>query len=127
MAACIVLWLLASLTGAHGFQLFLSWLTIPAAIMTSVYTAFLFAQSKARDLWQNPLLPFHLGLQALLAGAAIMGIFGAFANPAFVAASLWTVAISALIHVLVTWGEIALPTRNGTRKLSQQTHDTRCF
>jgi formate-dependent nitrite reductase membrane component NrfD len=108
-SALIVLWLLASLVGGYGFQKFLSWLLMPTALMTSVYTAFLFAQSKARDLWQNPLLPFHLGLQALLAGAAIMGILGAFANPAFVTASLWTVAMSALIHVLISWGEISLP------------------
>ncbi len=107
--ALLLLWLLASLNGGYGFQKFLIWLMMPTALMTSVYTAFLFAQSKARDLWQNPLLPFHLGLQALLAGAAIMGILGAFANPAFVTASLWTVAISALIHVLITWGEISLP------------------
>jgi hypothetical protein len=37
--------------------------------MTAVYTAFLFAQAKARDLWQNPLLPPHLVVQAVLAGA----------------------------------------------------------
>ena len=33
---------------------------IPLAILTAIYTAYLFAQAKARDLWQNPLLPPHL-------------------------------------------------------------------
>ena len=27
--------------------------------MTAIYTAYLFAQAKARDMWQNPLLPPH--------------------------------------------------------------------
>ena len=47
------------------------WLAVgglPLAAMTAVYTAYLFAQAKARDLWQNPLLPAHLLVQALLAG-----------------------------------------------------------
>ena len=39
--------------------------------MTAVYTAYLFAQSKARDLWQNPLFPPHMFVHSLLAGAAL--------------------------------------------------------
>ncbi|HEY5906387.1 MAG TPA: NrfD/PsrC family molybdoenzyme membrane anchor subunit, partial [Vicinamibacteria bacterium] len=40
------------------------------AVLTAVYTAFLFGQAKGRDLWQSPLLAPHLVVQALLAGAA---------------------------------------------------------
>ena len=117
----IVLWLLAALTGAKAAQLYLLWLIMPAALMTSVYTAFLFAQSKARDLWQNPLLPFHLGLQALLAGAATMGFIAAFGGgSSFVTASLWTLAVSAGVHALVTWGEISLPHVTAHAKLATQ-------
>ena len=35
-------------------------------LLTAVYTAYLFAQAKARDLWQNPLLPPHFVVQAVL-------------------------------------------------------------
>ena len=57
--------------GAHplvtpGAAQFLVWLTVaglPLGIMTAVYTAYLFAQAKARDMWQNPLLPPHLLVQ----------------------------------------------------------------
>ena len=45
---------------------------IPLAILTAVYTAYLFAQAKARDMWQNPLLPPHLLVQALFASAAAL-------------------------------------------------------
>ena len=46
-------------------------LTLAAAVATAVYTAFLFGQSKGRDLWQSPLLAPHLVIQALVAGAAL--------------------------------------------------------
>jgi Fe-S-cluster-containing dehydrogenase component/formate-dependent nitrite reductase membrane component NrfD len=41
------------------------------ALGSAVYTAFLFGQSKGRDLWQSPLLAPHLAVQALVAGAAL--------------------------------------------------------
>jgi len=50
----------------------LTWLTGLAAAATAVYTAFLFGQSKGRDLWQSPLLAPHLIVQALLAGSAFL-------------------------------------------------------
>ena len=46
-------------------------LTALLAAGTALYTAFLFGQSKGRDLWQSPLLAPHLGVQALVAGAAL--------------------------------------------------------
>jgi Fe-S-cluster-containing dehydrogenase component len=45
--------------------------TLLAAAATAVYTAFLFGQSKGRDLWQSPLLGPHLIVQAFAAGAAL--------------------------------------------------------
>ena len=45
---------------------------LPLSVLTAVYTAYLFAQATARDLWQNPLLPSHLFMQALLAGSAAL-------------------------------------------------------
>ena len=54
---------------------------IPLALATAVYTAYLFAQAKARDLWQSPLLAPHLAVQAVLAGAAAMLPFAAWLAP----------------------------------------------
>jgi len=89
--------------------------------MSAVYTAFLFAQSKARDLWQSPLLPFHLGLQALLAGAALMGIMAVLiGNPDLTAVMLWALAVSAALHTLVVWGELALPTVTAHARLAER-------
>jgi Fe-S-cluster-containing dehydrogenase component/formate-dependent nitrite reductase membrane component NrfD len=42
------------------------------AIGTACYSAFLFAQAKARDLWQSPVFIWHLLAQALIGGAALL-------------------------------------------------------
>ena len=47
-------------------------MTIPAAIMTAGYTAFLFKQAEGRDLWQNPLLFWHLLAQAFMVGSGLL-------------------------------------------------------
>lgn len=47
----------------------LLWLGLPLAVLAAIYTAFLFAQAEGRDLWQSPLLPLHLVIQALVAGS----------------------------------------------------------
>ncbi len=55
---------------------------VPLAVLTAAYTAFLFGQAEGRDLWQSPLLPAHLVLQALGAGAgALLVVGGAVAMP----------------------------------------------
>jgi hypothetical protein len=46
-------------------------LTALLAAFTALYTAFLFGQSKGRDLWQSSLLAPHLIVQALVAGASL--------------------------------------------------------
>jgi len=97
------------------------WLIFPGlvlSILTAVYTAYLFAQAKARDLWQNPLLPPHLLVQALLLGSAVILISSLWfepprrnfleemSPPVFV--SLVSLSISSLIHLLMIWGEVSL-------------------
>ena len=49
-----------------------SGLGVPLAVLSAVYTAWLFAQAKARDLWQSPLLPPQLLVQAAPSGAAAL-------------------------------------------------------
>jgi Fe-S-cluster-containing dehydrogenase component/formate-dependent nitrite reductase membrane component NrfD len=63
---------LASLAGLETPQRILALAGAPLAVMTAVYTGYLFAQAKARDLWQSPLLAPHLLVQAVLAGAAAL-------------------------------------------------------
>lgn len=104
--------LLGSLVGNHQLQFALLLPGLPLAVMTAVYTAYLFAQAKARDLWQSPLLPPHMAVQAALAGAAALFIVVALlpggAPSRLPAVLLWTVAITSATHLLFVLGEVTL-------------------
>ena len=83
----------------------LAWVGVAAAAMTAVYTAYLFAQAKARDLWQSALLPPHLLVQSILVGAAALYIVadaGA-REPLAVILNLAVVA-----HLLLLLGELTV-------------------
>jgi Fe-S-cluster-containing dehydrogenase component/formate-dependent nitrite reductase membrane component NrfD len=86
----------------------LLWAGIPLALFTAVYTAWLFAQARARDLWQSPLLPPHLAVQAVLAGAAALLPWAAAAGDASAAALGWIAAGASAIHLLLVLGEVSL-------------------
>ncbi|HXT20609.1 MAG TPA: 4Fe-4S dicluster domain-containing protein [Thermoanaerobaculia bacterium] len=94
---------------APSWLLPLAALGAPLAALTAIYTAWLFAQAKARDLWQNPLLPPHLLVQALLAGAAtLLPVAVAVAPEAVSTLSRW-LAIGAALHLAMVAGEMTLP------------------
>lgn len=72
------------------------------ALLVAVYTAFLFGQAEGRDLWQSPLLPFHLLVQATLVGAASLLVIGlAVGGPAEISATARFVFGAALVLDLV--------------------------
>ncbi len=78
------------------------------AALTAVYTAYLFAQAKARDLWQNPLLPPHLIVQALLAGAVVLLPVVEYVEPGSANTFFYLVGGLNLLHLLLIAGELTL-------------------
>lgn len=118
----LALHVLASLLGAT-WQGWLALAGIPLALMTAVYTAYLFAQAKARDLWQNPLLPAHLLVQALLLGSAALLLISVAVSGAMpehsilgtidtiraeIFSLIWILAAASVVHLLMIWGEVSL-------------------
>jgi Fe-S-cluster-containing dehydrogenase component/formate-dependent nitrite reductase membrane component NrfD len=101
--------LLAGVIDSDGLRQVLAVPGLPLSLMTAVYTAYLFAQSKARDMWQSPLLPTLIGTQALLAGAAVLLIADSFGDQSVIEPLSWAVAAAALLHLLMVWGEASLP------------------
>jgi formate-dependent nitrite reductase membrane component NrfD len=102
----LALHFIASLAGSESLQVWLLIPGIPLSIMTAVYTAYLFGQAKARDMWQSPLLPPHLLAQALMLGGLVLCLatvlgFGYFADAMF-----WVYAIALVVHLLCVIGEI---------------------
>lgn len=106
--AAVSLHLLGSLLDSVGLQQAAAVLGIPAGVMAAVYTAYLFARSKARDLWQSPLLPPHIALQALLAGSAAMTLAALLWDSEAVGPLAAAVAAAAVLHLLFVWGEVTL-------------------
>jgi Ni/Fe-hydrogenase subunit HybB-like protein len=104
----LALHFLASWMGREREQLWLMFAGVPLGVLTAVYTAYLFAQAKARDLWQNPLLPPHLLVQALLLGSAALLPFGVWLAPALASPLAWVLGLSSLVHLLMVWGEVTL-------------------
>jgi Fe-S-cluster-containing dehydrogenase component/formate-dependent nitrite reductase membrane component NrfD len=84
----------------------------PLAVGTAIYTAFLFGQAEGRDLWQSPLLPFHLLVQSGVAGAAAIAIMATFIElPAGMADLTMRVFVGLLaLDLFVTLiGEFGMP------------------
>lgn len=90
---------------------FFLWLGLPLAIGVAVYTAFLFGQAEGRDLWQSPLLPIHLVVQAgMMGGATVLVMSLAMPVPqAIVTAGVWTFGLGAVLDLFVTlFGEVGM-------------------
>jgi Fe-S-cluster-containing dehydrogenase component/formate-dependent nitrite reductase membrane component NrfD len=89
----------------------LLWPTVLFGFCAAVYTAFLFGQCEGRDLWQTPLLPAHLIVQALLCGAAVLLLLpdsmgGSEAARQFAVPAL---VITLALHLIMLSGEMAMP------------------
>jgi Fe-S-cluster-containing dehydrogenase component/formate-dependent nitrite reductase membrane component NrfD len=91
--------LLLGLTGEAGATRGLAIAGAPLAALTAVYTAFLFGQARARDLWQSPLLAPHMLVQALVLGGAVELLLGA-------AGAGWLLAAAAAAHLALVAGEL---------------------
>ena len=109
-AAAGLLWF-ASVSGRVGLARALTWPAVALAVLAAVYTAFLFAQAEGRDLWQSRLLPWHLLVQSVMAGAAgfllIGPLFDLDAGAARMLAGVFTASLA--LDLLITGGEFGLP------------------
>jgi formate-dependent nitrite reductase membrane component NrfD len=76
----LTLWALTKWFGWSGIEMPLLWLTAIFAILTAIYTAFLFAQAKGRDFWQSPMLSLHMFGHSVAAGGAAFAILLLFAG-----------------------------------------------
>ena len=102
--AVLGLQIFMGLLGGGGTSAALAWAGIPLALGTAVYTAYLFAQAKARDLWQNPLLPPHFVIQALVAGVCFWNLAAPWTAVSFPRA----VSLFTALHLAMIFGELTM-------------------
>lgn len=109
-AAVAGLWLAGSFGAAARLR---PWLAVPALVMpvlATVFTSFLFAQGRGRDLWQSRASAFDLLAQALAAGAAALLLLApaVAADDSLLFALRAALAAALAAHLLLLTGEHAL-------------------
>ena len=77
----LTLWLIASFAGFENLLKYIEPFGIIFALLSAVYTAFLFAQAKGRDFWQSPMLGLHMIIHSLMAGFAVFLMANFFLKP----------------------------------------------
>ncbi len=107
----LTLWAVAMWTGRTETAGIIGWVTAVLAVLTAVYTAFLFAQAKGRDFWQSPTLVLHMLLHAVLAGAAVFALVFLFWMPgeAWIAFVRNTLIVAVILNLLVIAAEMLTP------------------
>lgn len=101
----------AAVTGYSSRAPVLLWCTVLLGFAAAAYTAFLFGQCEGRDLWQTPLLPAHLVVQALLSGSAVLALLPGFlgGSSAGTAVAAHGLLICLGLHLIMVLGEVAIP------------------
>ncbi|MGE3284474.1 MAG: 4Fe-4S dicluster domain-containing protein [Pseudonocardia sp.] len=76
---------------------------VPAGVMVAGYTAFLFGQAEGRDLWQSPLLFWHLVVQAVMVGSGALAVAAVLvgAPSAATAVVARVLVVATILHVLM--------------------------
>lgn len=97
------LWCLAGLLGWHNLITLFAVLTLPVALATTAYTGLLFAQGRARDLWQGTHATIDLVAQSFVEGAALLLVASLFLSHRDSTVHLlgWTLGLATLLHVLI--------------------------
>ncbi|PVZ06376.1 4Fe-4S dicluster domain-containing protein [Actinomycetospora cinnamomea] len=97
-------------------------LGIPTGLMVAGYTAFLFGQAEGRDLWQSPLLFWHLVVQAVMVGAGALAVAALVAGTDAAGAALIVRAlvVATVVHVAMLLVEYL--GRHATRAAATAAH-----
>ncbi len=98
----LTLWLAASFLGFEDYLKFIEPFGIVFALLSAVYTAFLFAQAKGRDFWQSPMLGLHMIIHSLMAGFAVFLLVNLFlnVNVGFTLALTFLTIVTIAVHLI---------------------------
>jgi len=102
---------IGAVAGFSAMTTALQWPTALVGFLAAVYTAFLFGQCEGRDLWQTPLLPVHLIVQALMCGAAVLAMLPVSLSGSSAVLSVARIAliITLAFHLLIVAAEFLMP------------------
>src|SRR5262245_29612394 len=112
---CAFFWLLHLFFG-QGPVVGLRIALVVFGALAAVYTAFLFAQAKGRDLWQSPLLPVHMLTQSVKTGASVLLLVAQLGGLGVESVLVTTLQVALAIYLGMLLIEFTLP---------HVSHDTR--
>jgi Fe-S-cluster-containing dehydrogenase component/formate-dependent nitrite reductase membrane component NrfD len=122
-AAVLGIWFLLGVTGGGDALEVVAWIAAVIGLAVAGYTAFLFGQAEARDLWQSPILLWHMiagtfaaGGGATLAIAPVAGID----NQPLLDTAAWCLIGGAAALGLIALAE--LTSRHPTRNVAEAMH-----
>lgn len=78
-------------------------------VLTAVYTAFLFAQARGRDFWQNPLLALHMLTNSALTGGAMGLLLILLGESELQEGLVGFLRIALVLHLLILAAEVLTP------------------
>ena len=121
-AMLMAVWFLAGIVGMDSIVRICIWLGIPLALGVAGYTAFLFGQAEARDLWQSPMLLWHMIAGAFAAGGGGAVLFSLFFDVPDDAQNvfIWCMVGGAAALGAIAWVELV--SKHPTRNIAEATH-----
>ena len=121
-SAGVGLFLIAGLVDSSVFITATGWLLLPLALGLAGYTAFLFRDSKGCRLWQNPLLPLHLLVQAAVIGAGVLVLVESAAQLPWsdLRALVGILLAGSLLHTALIAGEFVLSNHDAESRAALQ-------
>ncbi|MBT8215501.1 MAG: polysulfide reductase NrfD [Acidimicrobiia bacterium] len=121
-AVVLGLWFLAGIAGADDLVKVLVWIAVPIALAAAGYTAFLFGQAEARDLWQSPILLWHMVAGAFAVGGGAGLILDLFLDVPEEATTAFTWAMVGGSAALGLIAFAELTSRHPTRNIADAMH-----
>ena len=114
------LWILAEMAGVRSLQGVLWFPGLILAVLTTIYTGFLFGQASARDLWLGSPHTIDIAAQAAIGGPAALVMLGTFlGTPEAILRTLGQVILWGLaVHLVIVIFECLVhesPTRHHER------------
>jgi formate-dependent nitrite reductase membrane component NrfD len=121
-AVIVALWFLAGVAGLEGLVQVLTMAAAVVGVATAGYTAFLFGQAEARDLWQSPTLLFHMIASAVAAGGGAGLIASLVVTTPTVAQRIFAWSLLSGAVALGAIALVELTSHHPTRNIAQATH-----
>jgi Fe-S-cluster-containing dehydrogenase component/formate-dependent nitrite reductase membrane component NrfD len=118
--ALLTAWILLPIFRLSALNPIVMWPGALFAVMTAIYSAFLFKQARGRVFWNSAFVPIHLMVQAMIAGSGVLmivAILNSWINQSFLMESqfeflLYEMFGALIAHAVLIAGELFMPEEN---------------